>query len=89
MVGLPWRVALLALLCTCAVEAARILRLLGLPNRIKSRSLISWQHRLMKTGGRLVKYGWYYWLLLAEGYLNRKLFGEMLNRLAVLPVPGG
>ncbi len=33
----------------------------------------------MKTGGRLVKHAWYYWLLLAEGYLNRKLFGEMLN----------
>ena len=28
-------------------------------------------------------------LLLAEGHLNRKLFGEMLARLAVLPAPGG
>ena len=29
------------------------------------------------------------WLLLAEGHLNRKLFGQMLGRLAALPVPGG
>ncbi len=59
-------------------------RRLGLSQRIKSWSLTSLQHRLMKTGGRLVKHARYYWLLLAEGHLNRKLFGEMLNRLAVL-----
>jgi hypothetical protein len=33
----------------------------------------------MKTGGRLVKHARYYWLLLAEGHLNRKLFGQMLG----------
>ena len=43
----------------------------------------------MKTGGRLVKHARDYWLLLAEGYLSRKLFGEMLERLTALPVPGG
>ena len=66
-----------------------IKRWLRLPLRIKSRSLTSLQQRLMKTGGRLVKHARYYVLLLAEGHLNRKLFGEMLNRLAALPVPGG
>ena len=50
--------------------------------------LTSLQHRLMKTGGRLVKHARYYWLLLAEGHLNRRLFGEMLNRLGALPAPG-
>ena len=30
----------------------------------------------MKTGGRLVKHARYYWLLLAEGHLNRRLFGR-------------
>ena len=64
-------------------------RRLGLPRRIKSWSLTSLQQRLMKTGGRLVKHARYYWLLLAEGHLNRKLFGQMLGRLAALPVPGG
>ena len=43
----------------------------------------------MKTGGRLVKHTRYYWLLLAEGHLNRKLSAQMLGRLAALPVPGG
>ncbi len=64
-------------------------RRLGLLRRIKSWSLTSLQQWLMKTGGRLVKHARYYWLLLAQGHLNRKLFGEMLNRLAALPVPGG
>ena len=59
------------------------------PSRIKSWSLTSLQHRLMKTGGRLLKHARYCWLLLAEGHLNRRLFGEMLARLAALPVPGG
>ena len=60
-----------------------------LPNRIKSWSLTSLQHRLMKTGGRLVKHARYYWLLLAEGYLNRRLFGDMLHRIWALPLPSG
>ena len=52
-------------------------------------SLTSLQHRLMKTGGRLVEPARDYWLLLAEGHLDRRLFGEMLNRLEALPAPGG
>ena len=31
----------------------------------------------------------YYWLLLAEGHLSRRLFGSMLRRIAALPLPGG
>jgi hypothetical protein len=76
-------------LSVVAYNLGNLWRRLGLPHRIKSWSLTSLQHRLMKTGGRLVKHARYYWLLLAEGHLNRKLFGEMLNRLAALPVPGG
>ena len=76
-------------LSVVAYNFGNLWRRLGLPHRIKSWSLTSLQHRLMKTGGRLVKHARYYWLLLAEGHLNRKLFGEMLNRLAALPVPGG
>ena len=64
-------------------------RRLGLAGKVRSWSLTSLQHRLMKTGGRLVKHGRYYWLLLAEGHLNRKLSGEMLARLAALSAPGG
>jgi hypothetical protein len=44
---------------------------------------------LVKTGGRQVKHARYYWLLLAEGHLYQRLFGKMLRRIWVLPVPNG
>ena len=72
-----------------AYNLGNLWRRLGLPNRIKSWSLTSLQHRLMKTGGRLVKHARYYWLLLAEGHLNRRLFGDMLHRIWALPLPSG
>jgi hypothetical protein len=43
----------------------------------------------VKTGGRLVKHARYYWLLLAEGHLNRRRFGAMLGRIALLPLRSG
>ena len=45
--------------------------------------------RLVKTGGRLVKHARYFWLLLAERHLTRRLFGAMLGRIAALPLPTG
>jgi len=72
-----------------AYNLGNLWRRLGLPHRIKTWSLTSLQQRLMKTGGRLVKHARYYWLLLAEGHLNRRLFGDMLRRIWALPVPGG
>ena len=42
-----------------------------------------------QDGGRLVKHARYYWLLLAEGHLTRRLFGDMLRRIWALPVPAG
>jgi len=47
------------------------------------------QQRLVKTGGRLIKHARYYWLLLAERHLTRRLFGGMLRRIAMLPSPAG
>jgi hypothetical protein len=38
-------------------------------------------------GGRLVKHARYYWLLLAESHLTRRLSGSMLRRIWALPVP--
>ena len=43
----------------------------------------------MKTGGRLIKHARYYWLLLAESHLTRRLFGGMLWKIAALPSPAG
>jgi hypothetical protein len=47
------------------------------------------QQRLVKTGGRLVKHARYYWLLLAEGHLTRRLFAAMVRRTTALLVPAG
>ena len=72
-----------------AYNLGNLLRRLALPKRIENWSLTSLQQRLVKTGGRLVKHARSYWLLLAEGHLNRRRFGAMLGRIALLPVPTG
>jgi hypothetical protein len=60
-----------------------------LPKRIDNWSLTSLQQRFVKTGGRLIKHARYYWLLLAESYLTRRLFGAIVRRIAALPVATG
>jgi hypothetical protein len=72
-----------------AYNLGNLWRRLVLPQRIGNWSLTSLQQRLVKTGGRLVKHSRYYWLLLAEGHLTRRLFGAMVRRIAALPVPDG
>jgi hypothetical protein len=59
------------------------------PARIGKWSLTSLQQRLVKTGGRLIQHARYYWLLLAESHLTRRLFGNMLQKIAALPSPVG
>ena len=65
------------------------MRRLELPHRISNWSLTSLQQRLVNTGGRLIKHARYYWLLLAESHLTRRLFGSMLLRIAGLSLPAG
>jgi hypothetical protein len=72
-----------------AYNLGNLWRRLVLPRRIDHWSLTSVQQRLVKTGGRLVKHARYYWLVLAEGHLTRRLFGAMAQRIAALPVPAG
>ena len=72
-----------------AYNLGNLWRRLVLPARIDSWSLTSLQQRLVKTGGRLVKHARYYWLLLAESHLTRRIFGEMLRKIAALPAPAG
>jgi hypothetical protein len=64
-------------------------RRLVLPTQIATWSLTSLQPRLVKTGGRLIKHARYYWLLLAESHLTRRLFAGMLRKIAALPSPAG
>ena len=72
-----------------AYNLGNLWRRLGLPQRVQSWSLTSLQQRLMKTGGRLVKHARYYWLLLAESHLTRRLFGAMIGRIDALTLPAG
>ncbi len=72
-----------------AYNLGNLWRRLVLPQRIGNWSLTSLQQRLVKTGGRLVKHARYYWLLLAESHLTRRLFASMLGRIDGLPLPDG
>ncbi len=72
-----------------AYNLGNLWRRLVLPMRIDTWSLTSLQQRLVKTGGRLIKHARYYWLLLAEGHLTRRLFAGMLRKIAALPSPAG
>jgi hypothetical protein len=36
-----------------------------------------------------VEHARYYWLLLAESHLTRRLFGAMVRRIELLPLPAG
>jgi hypothetical protein len=76
-------------LSVLAYNLGNLWRRLVLPARIEAWSLTSLQQRIVKTGGRLVKHARYYWLMLAESYLTRRLFGAMLQRIWALPVPAG
>lgn len=76
-------------LSVIAYNLGNLWRRLALPKRIETWSLTSLQQRLIKTGGRLVKHARYYWLLLAEGHLTRRLFGAILQRLTALSAPAG
>ena len=76
-------------LSVMAYSLGNLWRRLVLPKRIDNWSLTSLQKRLVKTGGRQIKHGRYYWLLLAESYLTRRLFAAMVRRVAVLPVATG
>jgi hypothetical protein len=76
-------------LSVLAYNLGNLWRRLALPSRIDNWSLTSLQQRLVKTGGRLVKHARYYWLLLAESHLTRRLFGSMVRRISELPLPAG
>jgi Transposase DDE domain group 1 len=76
-------------LSVLAYKLGNLWRRLVLPKRIDHWSLTSLQQRLVKTGGRVVKHDRYYWLLPAEGHLTRRVFGAMLRRIWLLPLPAG
>jgi len=64
-------------------------RRLAFPHRISEWSPTSLEQRMVRTGGRFINHARYYWLLLAESHLTRRLFGSMLLRIAGLCLPVG
>lgn len=72
-------------LSVIAYNLGNLWRRLVLPKGTANWSLTSLQQRLVKTSGRLVKHALHYWLLLAESYLTRRLFGSVVRRIAALP----
>ena len=76
-------------LSVIAYNLGNLWRRLVLPKGVETWSLTSLQQRLVKTGGRLVKHARYYWMMLAEGHLTRRLFASMLRRILALPLPAG
>ena len=84
-------------LSVIAYNLGNLWRRLALPKAIGNWSLTSLQQRLVKlalsgvegTGGRLIRHARYYWLLLAESHLTRRIFGDMLRKIAALPAPAG
>jgi hypothetical protein len=73
-------------LSVIAYNLGNLWRRLVLPQRIKNWSLTSLLQRLV-TGGRLIKHAHYYWLLLAESRLTRRLFGALVRQIAASPLP--
>jgi DDE family transposase len=76
-------------LSVIAYNLGNLWRRLALATPIGRWSLTSLQQRLVKTGGRLIQHARYYWLLLAENHLTRRLFADMLRKIAALPSPAG
>jgi hypothetical protein len=70
------------------VRCARLATVLVALNSL-TISRTSLQQRLVKTGGRLITRARYYWLLLAENHLMRRLFSGKLRKIAALPSPAG
>jgi hypothetical protein len=72
-----------------AYNSSNLWRRLVLPKTIDSWSLTRLQQRFVKTGGRLLRDARYYWLLLAEGHVTRRLFGGTVGRVGLAPLPAG
>jgi hypothetical protein len=69
------------LLGVIAYNLGNLLRRLVLPVAIQTWSLTSLQQRLFKTGGRLIRHARYFTLQLAESYLTRPLFRQIVARI--------
>jgi hypothetical protein len=72
-----------------AYNIGNLWRRLVLPAPIGKWSLTSLQERLVKNDERLIQHAQYYWLMLAEGHLPRRLFAGMLQKMVAQPSTAG
>jgi hypothetical protein len=62
---------------------------LQLSNQNLGWTIAQYALTVVKTDGRVIQHARYYWLLLAESHLTRRLFADMLAKIAMLPSPAG
>ena len=76
-------------LSVIAYNLGNLWRRLAVPKRVDTWSLTSLQQRLDEDGWPSREHARYYWLLLAEGHLTRRLLRMIVRRLTTLSVPAG
>lgn len=64
-------------------------RRLVLPKESDCWPLSGLQQQMVEPRGRSITHARYYWLLLAESHLTRRLSGSMVRRIAALSSPPG
>lgn len=69
------------LLGVIAYNLGNLPRRIAVALTIQSWSLTSFQQRLFKTGGRLIRHARYFVLQLGERHLTQRLFGQILGRI--------
>ncbi len=72
-----------------AYYSGNFLRIMVLPKKIKHWSLKTIQLKLIKIGGRLIKYVRYYWMLLAEVSITAKICFGLMNNIRKLRATSG
>lgn len=72
-------------LFSLAYNLANFLRRIALPKEVKHWSLTTLREKLIKIGCKIVRHAKYITFQLAEVAIPRKIFSQILNRIAALP----
>ena len=74
-------------LFSLAYNLANFLRRIALPKEVKHWSLTTLREKLVKIGAKVTRHSKYIYFQLAEVAIPRKLFTQILNRIAALAPP--
>ncbi len=64
-----------------AYDLGNFMRRLVLPRKIQQWTLTTLREKLVKIGARVVKHSGYFIFQMAEVFVNRLLFGKILDRI--------